>query len=395
MCIFMEEMILAVLVSGSVYSYILYPCILYFLCLWRPNKSILEMNAGDNTHKAQSVTIIVAAHNEIEAIENKIRNLLQLKQAFPDLEIIIASDCSTDGTDEICEAYANNNELVFIRSPVRGGKEVAQYKALCLARGDVIVFSDVSTLIYEQCLSNMMKYFSVAQVGAVSSKDSRSNECEAKDSEDFYLRYELWLRKMESRLAGCVGMSGSLFAARRDFCLPWCDHICSDFNIALNTIRAGSLVVSAEDVFGYYPSLKSTADEHDRRVRTVIRGMAGLYKNRDILLPFKNPLFSFQLFSHKLMRWLSPWCFIFLFIALTLLWSENSLNTSIFFGQLLLFFTYALSRVFPPLRQNLIFKLPIFFIESNLALIEAGIKFLMGERKEVWTPSRRKARNRV
>lgn len=391
----MEEIIVAFLFFGSVYSYIFYPCILYFLCLCRPNKCTLKFIAGDSTYQSQSVTAIVAVHNEIDAIENKIRNLLQLKEVFTDLEIIITSDCSTDGTDEICETYANNNELVFVRSSVRGGKEAAQYKAICLARGNIIIFSDVSTLIYEPCFSNIMKYFSVAQVGAVSSKDSRSNEDDIKDSEDFYLRYELWVRKMESQLAGCVGMSGSFFAARKEFCFPWCDYICSDFNVALNTVRAGSFVVSAEDVYGHYPSLSSAADEHNRRVRTVIRGMAGLYKNRDILLPFKNPFFSFQLFSHKLMRWLSPWCFIFLFLALTLLWSENSLNTTIFFGQLLLFLTYALSRVFSSLRQNTIFKLPIFFIESNIALIEAGMKFLLGERMEVWTPSRRKVKNQI
>lgn len=386
---------MAILFFGTVYSYIIYPCILHVICLWRPGKSIPETIAGENTYKDQSVTIIVAAHNEIESIENKIGNLLELKQAFPRLEIIIASDCSTDGTDEISEKYARNNDLKFVRSPVRGGKEAAQYNALALAEGSIIVFSDVSTLIYKECFANILKYFSLAHVGAVSSQDARLKEYDTKDSEGLYLRYELWIRKMESQLAGCVGMSGSFFAVRKEFCIPWCDYICSDFNIALNTVRAGSLVISASDVFGYYPGLKNVEDEHKRRVRTVIRGMAGLYKNRDILIPFKNPLFAFQIFSHKLMRWLSPWCFIALFIVLFFIWSETFFNTIVFWGQLLLFLTYALSRVFSSLRQNTIFKLPIFFIESNFALIEAGMKFLLGERVVVWTPSRRKVKNHV
>jgi glycosyltransferase involved in cell wall biosynthesis len=385
----MEEIILAILFFGSVYSYILYPCILHVICLWRTPKNICELKEYDSTFEAQAVTIIIAAHNEIKGIENKINNLLNLKQEYPQLEIIIASDCSTDGTDAICEKYANNNDLIFIRSPVRGGKEVAQHKALCLAQGKIIVFSDVSTLIYKECLSNILKYFSIAQVGAVSSQDARLNGYGAKDSEGLYLRYELWIRKMESQLAGCVGMSGSFFAVRKEFCLPWCDHICSDFNIALNTVRAGSLVISASDVFGYYPSLKNVADEHTRRVRTVIRGMVGLYKNRDILIPFKNPLFAFQIFSHKLMRWLSPWFFIALFIVLAFFWSENLFNTIVFLGQLLLLLLYVLSRVFVSLRQNIMLKLPVFFMESNLSVVEAGIQFLRGERMKIWKPSRR------
>ena len=386
----MEKIFIALLFFSSLYSYIVYPFALYIICLW---KSACEgkgkSKGGRGIFEEQSVTIIVAAYNEVKGIENKINNLILLRREIPGIEIIVASDCSSDGTDEICEKYANNNELKFIRSPIRGGKEVAQYNALCLAQGKIIVFSDVSTLIYKECLSNILNYFASSAVGAVSSQDARLNRHGAKDSEGLYLKYELWVRRMESQLAGCVGMSGSFFAVRKEFCLPWNTHICSDFNLALNTIRAGSLVISASDVFGYYPSLKNVDDEHARRVRTVIRGMAGLYTNRDILIPFKNPLFAFQIFSHKLMRWISPWCFIALFIILIFFWSENYFNTIVFYGQLLLLLTYVLSRVFNSLRQNIIFKLPVFFMESNLAMIEAGVKFLTGERMKIWNPSQR------
>ena len=319
----------------------------------------------------------------------KIHDLISLRETFPLLEIIIASDCSNDGTDQICKKYADQKAIKICRSTRRNGKEAAQYTALNIAQGDIIVFSDVSVFIHKTSLCNMLAYFSNPDIGAVSSRDRLINNHGSYDMEGIYIKYEMWVRKVESKLAGCVGMSGSFFAVRKKYCHPWRLNTCSDFNLAMNVARAGSRSISAEDSFGYYSNLKDTKDECKRRVRTVLKGMEGLYNNADVLMLSSNPLFSFEVFSHKLMRWLSPWFFIVLFLYLMFMWDKNILNSSILIGQIVILAIYMLSIVFTFLIKLRFFKVIIFFVSSNISVFKAGFKFLKGDKVRVWEPSRR------
>src|SRR5690606_5281565 len=168
-------------------------------------------------------------YNEEARIREKIENTLMVRFDPTRLELIVASDCSDDKTDDIVREYADRG-VRLVWSAERLGKENSQRTAIEAARGDVIVFSDVATQIPEDALEKLEAYFQDPQIGAVSSEDRFISKDGSIAGEGAYVKYEMWLRQQESKLAGLVGLSGSFFAARKEVCQIWDIHSPSDFN---------------------------------------------------------------------------------------------------------------------------------------------------------------------
>ena len=227
----------------ALYSYFLYPVALAALKGLAPRR-----RPASRGSEPPSLTMIVTAHNEETRIRDKILNTLAVD--FPGLEMIVASDSSTDGTDSIVREYEAHG-VRLVRAPERLGKENAQLHAIRAARGEVIVFSDVATQVPVDALRKLAVYFQDPAVGAVSSEDRFITREGTVAGEGAYVRYEMWLRRMESSLAGLVGLSGSFFAARKQVCAVWDIHSPSDFNTALNCARLGLRAVTAPDVLGF------------------------------------------------------------------------------------------------------------------------------------------------
>ncbi|WP_232522329.1 glycosyltransferase family 2 protein [Marinimicrobium alkaliphilum] len=334
------------------------------------------------------LSIIVTAYNEKDRIEPKIKNTLALQYPREQLEVIIASDCSTDGTDDIATGFAEQG-VKLVRAEERLGKENAQLAAINAASGDILVFSDVATEIPNDALLKLANYFSSPEVGSLSSEDRFITEEGKVAGEGAYVKYEMWLRSMESRLAGLVGLSGSFFAARAQVCQDWDIHSPSDFNTALNTAKAGLVAVSAPDVNGYYKDLKDPKKEYARKVRTVLRGMVGLSRHKDAMNPSKRGLFAFQVISHKLMRWAVPWCLLALFVVTLALVSRSWLYDLALIGQLAFYGVALLAHGVPRLQEIGPIRIVYFFVQVNIAVLHAGVKFLSGQRMTTWTPSAR------
>jgi Glycosyltransferases, probably involved in cell wall biogenesis len=230
----------------AIYSYFLYPVIL----------KILVKDAGvkdvDTSGEANwpKISLVITAFNEEGRIRQKLANTLQLKYAG-ELEIIVASDCSDDNTDDIVREYADKNVLL-VRAQERLGKENAQLTAIKEVSGEIVVFSDTATEIPEDALDKLVQHFADPEVGGVSSEDRFISQDGSVAGEGAYVKYEMWLRQQESKLAGLVGLSGSFFAARKEVCSEWDIHSPSDFNTALNCARLGYRAITAPDVLGYY-----------------------------------------------------------------------------------------------------------------------------------------------
>src|SRR5690606_21831 len=275
------------------------------------------------------------------------------------------------------------------RAQERLGKENAQLAAIREASGDIIVFSDVATQMRRDALRRLVAWFADPTVGAVSSEDRFISQDGSIAGEGAYVRYEMWLRQQESRLAGLVGLSGSFFAARRQVCQQWDIHSPSDFNTALNSARLGFRAISAPDVHGYYQDLKDPGKEYTRKIRTVIRGMTSLTRHPDVLNPFKFGLFAFQVISHKLMRWLVPWFLLGLLLTSFLL-AEQSYFYSLALAAQLAFYGIAIAAHFVGgLRSSGPVRLVYFFVQVNAAIFDASCRFLSGRRMTVWKPSAR------
>lgn len=367
----------------AIFSYFIYPVILRVNRLRTAHRLTLNPNADQ-----PSVSLIVTAYNEAARIEQKINNTLAIQYNRERLELIVASDCSDDGTDEIVGRYAAQG-VRLVRASERLGKENAQRTAIAAATGEILVFSDVATEIPPDALEKLVTYFSDPSVGAVSSEDRFISQDGSIAGEGAYVKYEMWLRKLESEQAGLVGLSGSFFAARKTICQEWDIHSPSDFNTALNAAKAGLRAVSAPDVLGYYQDLKDPSKEYARKIRTVIRGMTGLWRHKEVLNVKTMGFFAFQVFSHKLMRWLTPWFLVATFLLSALCATTGAFYSLIFIGQLAFYGLALAAHVLPNLRLIGPVKIIYFFVNVNIALLEAGIKFLAGQRMTTWKPSAR------
>lgn len=371
---------------AAIYSYFIYPLILRVLVAKVGIKTPVDDAQGAAV--AKSISLIVTAYNEESRIRQKIENSLQLINGDTRLEIIIASDCSTDTTDEIVQEYATRG-VRLVRAPERLGKEHAQQCAIQEAVGEILVFSDVATEIPADAIQKLMTYFTDRAIGAVSSEDRFTSQDGSIAGEGAYVKYEMWLRQQESKLAGLVGLSGSFFAVRKSLCNEWDIHSPSDFNTALNTAKAGLRAVTAPDVLGFYQDLKDPSKEYQRKIRTVIRGMTGLSRHVEVMGFGKFGFFSFQVISHKLMRWLTPWFLLIFFLLNALVADDGAFYFLLFLGQLGFYGVAVVAHFLPNLQSISAIKLVYFFVQVNIALLDASIKFIAGQRMTTWKPSAR------
>ena len=352
-----------------------------------PERKIQD-TASIELEQLPSISLIITAHNEESRMERKIRNTLDL--AYPEslLEIIVASDFSTDNTDSIVESYYDKG-VRLVRADKRRGKEYAQLCAINESKGDIIVFSDVATQIEPNALHILTGYFKDPAVGAVSSEDRFISQDGTVVGEGAYVKYEMWLRRLESKRAGLVGLSGSFFAARRQVCEIWDDSVPSDFNTALNCTKLNLIAVSAPDVIGVYTDVKDPSLEYRRKTRTVIRGISAISKHPEVLNIFAMGQFSYQVWSHKIMRWAEPWFLLALIILSLVIFNKHWVYSFALLLQLV-FYGLAIAGYFSKSLQSFtIIKIPYFFVQVNLAIAHASLQYLIGKRITVWEPSKR------
>ncbi len=362
------------------YSYLIYPLILFVLRFFRTK----QIRKGDITPK---LSILICAYNEEKKIRQKIENTLLLDYPEDLCQIIVSSDCSTDKTDDIVREYS---KVKLIRSPKRGGKENALKLAIAEATGEILVFTDVATIIDKAALNLLVKNFNDPSVGVVSSMDKFITESGTLAGEGAYIWYEMFLRRLETEVNGIVGVSGSFFAARKAICDNWADDLSSDFNTVLNGIKMGFRAVSDSSVIGYYPDLKSGQSEFPRKVRTVIAGITVFFRTIELLNVFKYGLYSWQILSHKLMRWLVPVFLLILFVITCIgAYQRDLFSTAVLFLQILFYADIVACQFKKKLQQFTLFKISYYFFLVNLAIVLAWFKYLSGTRIKLWEPSKR------
>lgn len=362
------------------YAYFGYPISLFFLRFFR-NRVVKKAAISPN------VTFIITAFNEGKRIKEKLENSLAFNYPHGKLQIIVASDGSTDDTNHISKDYAASGVELLEILP-RQGKENAQRVAVTHAKGEILVFSDVATRLEPDAIGEIVSNFADPMVGCVSSEDRIIGQDGKPCGEGFYVRYEMWLRRLESSVNSLVGLSGSFFAARKEVCQDFSPDLQSDFRTVLNSVKMGIRGVSDPHALGFYLNVADEKKEFDRKVRTVLRGMTVFFRHIELLNIFRYGLFSYQLFCHKLLRWLVP-----LFLCLALFSNILLADGSWVFSFLLLcqicFYIIAVWgwKITPP--SFVFLKILMYFFTVNWAIMVAWIKFFAGKRVVLWTPSER------
>lgn len=353
----------------------------------------LSKTSSDKKKYCPKVSYIITAYNEENRIKNKIENTLAQNYTKEKLEIIVASDCSSDKTDEIVKSY-HRQKIKLVRAPKRKGKENAQKYAIDASSGEILVFSDVATILSSDAISTIVNNFQNQDVGCVSSEDRFIDKNGKTGGEGAYVKYEMYLRKLESKANTIVGLSGSFFAARKKVCENWSCDLPSDFNTLLNSVKLGLKGISDPYSIGYYNNISDEKKEFDRKVRTVLRGISAFMKNLSLLNPFKYGLFSWQLFSHKLCKWLVPFWMITALISNAAIMSSSFLfyltfTVQIFFYYLAFCYFKSLNTIKTPSPFYTVMKLSYYFISVNFAIFISWINFFKGKRQTFWEPSKR------
>lgn len=370
------------------YTYAGYPIFIYAVSLLFPKK-IKRADFEPN------VTVLITAYNEEKDISAKIKNTLELDYPPEKLEILIASDGSTDRTDEIVKEFASEDVKLF-RQEGRAGKTVTQNNAVEQASGEIILFSDATTMYERDVLRRMMPNFADQTVGCVAGKliyvdNSRSNVGKGAKK---YWNYETFIKESESRACSLIGASGCLYAVRKSAYKPMYPEACSDFLIATKIYEQGLRSIYESAAVCTEETNRQAGKELQMRVRVISQTFTDLWRNRRMLNPFRSGFFAVELISHKLLRYAVPFFLILIFISTATLAFSSKIFAVVFALQILL---YAMAFVGWILEQNEnnidIFAIPLYFVLTNLASLVGFYKFLSGERYARWEPIRENNKN--
>lgn len=337
-----------------------------------------------------SVSLIITVFNEEKRIREKLENTLSIVYPVGKLEILVVSDGSTDRTDRIVSEY-HDRGITLVPVAVRRGKEHAQREAVAQAKGDLLVFTDVATLLEPEGLNRIASNFADPTVGCVSGEDRLIGIGGTTGGEGLYVRYEMWLRRLETEAHSLVGSSGSFFAARREVCRDFSGEMQSDFRTVLNSVKMGLRAINDSGALGYYKDVSDSKREFDRKVRTVLRGLTVFLRNLEFLNPSKYGFFSYQYFCHKLLRWLVPIFLVSAFVSNGFLIDDGRLFLITFLLQVM-FYGYGVSVswiVGTSESLGTLGKIPVYFVTVNASILVAWWKYIMGERIIMWKPSER------
>lgn len=373
------------------YTYLGYPLLLRLLSSFMPDPETIST-------QTPLVTLLITAYNEESVIADKIENSLVLDYPRDRLQILVAADGSNDQTTNIVESFAEQGvELSY--SKERKGKVAAINNAMARVRGDIIVFSDANNF-YESCtLRELVAPFADLTVGAVcGAKAIQVGDGVLGESEGLYWRYESFIKKQETRLGCCTGVSGEVLAIRHNLFETLPRRIINDdFYMAMRIIRKGYRIIYAPEARSTERVSLSARDEITRRAR-IIAGRYQAITFAHKLLPLNRPVVFWQIMSHKFLRPLVPFFMIGVLMANTfvVLWPAQAENHSLAlltppFNWLLLLLQimfYGVAVIGNKINGYSTFSkllyIPTFFVNSNLAALIGLVRFISKRQTPLW-----------
>lgn len=373
-------------VAAILYTYAGYPVLLMILSKLR-GRPVLRREFEP------PVTVIIAAYNEERDLAQKLENTLALDYPKDKLEVLVTSDCSSDGTDDIVRSFAPRGVRLH-RQTERLGKTAAQNAAVEKATGEVLLFSDATTHYRPDVLRSMVPSFADPSVGCVTGNVIYSHDANSSVSHGTrsYWNYEFLLKKHESAITSLIGVCGCMYAVRKSAYVPLYHEACSDFLVATTMVRQGLRAVYEPDAICVEEPNARANKELAVRVRIIAQTLADLWRNRDVLNPATKGFYAVQLLSHKVMRYLVPLFLIQLFITSGILAFNSLFYAAIFLAQVCFYLAAFASALMVRFGVNSRWlALPQYFVITNLACLIALFKLVRGERYIKWEPVRERA----
>lgn len=366
-----------------VYVYVLFPAIV----------RLLARGFGAAVAEADmplSVSIIVTAYNEEKGILAKLENLLALDYPAGLVDIIVASDASSDATERLVRD-CGSERVQLLRVEGRNGKTACQNAAAAIAHGEILVFTDATTRLDAGALRALIRRFFSSDVGCVAGRlmyMSRTENVTGRGGETYW-DYEIKLRMAESSLGSLIGVSGCLYAVRRSAYRAINPGLISDFVISMKMREQSLRTVLAANAICYEDTLNRGTHEVSMRVRVAIRSINALICERRFLNPWRYGLFAWQLWSHKLLRYASPFLWLTALGANLVLTWEHPLYGALLVCQIAIILAGAVGFALQSRLANLgILSQPYYFLLTNIAAFLAALRYARGERMVTWKPLR-------
>jgi cellulose synthase/poly-beta-1,6-N-acetylglucosamine synthase-like glycosyltransferase len=363
------------------YTYVGFPLLLAVRARLRPR----PWREADVT---PSVSLVVCAHNEAAAIGAKLENTLALDWPRERLQVLVASDGSTDATESVVRGFERRG--VRLLSLPRRGKIPTLNAAVAEATGELLVFSDANSMWAPDALRALTRPFADPAVGGVAG-DQRylgQRERDGSDGERAYWSLDRELKRWESAAGSVTSATGAIHAIRRELFRPVAPGVTDDFFVSTNVIRAGRRLVFAPAAMAFEPATTTSGAEFQRKVRVATRGLRGVWVMRALLDPFRHGFYALQLFSHKVARRLVGVPLLAAGLATPFLWDEGWIYRAALLAQLAVYGAAAAAWRVRGLARAKPFAIPLYFCLVNLAALRAAWNVVTGRRIDVWEPER-------
>lgn len=367
------------------YAYAGYPLILWLISFFI--KAPIKKSA-----LTPSVSLVISAFNEEMILSKKLENALLLNYPENLLEIAVISDGSTDKTNKIIHHFAEQSDnIVPCIAPTNKGKTACLNDFVPQLKGEIIIFSDANSFYGKNLMRQIVRPFADPDVGLVtgSTRYIAPPEAESPSGAGLYSRLERLTKSLETKTGSCVGADGAVFAIRKSLFSPLQADDINDLVIPFHIVSKGYRGILEPSVFCAEEAAGKTG-ELERQIRITTRTLRAILNHKHLLNPFEYPLFSFKLFSHKLMKYLVPFFMLALLTTNALLAFEGGTSYRIVLVLQGLFYACALIGFFqkPEVQKARMLRVCSIFLTVNIAYLVGWFKYLAGERYTAWKPQR-------
>ncbi len=378
------------------YSYLGYGILLYAIIKVRRILGLSKPFTGNEDYEPE-VTLFVAAYNEKDYVNEKVKNSFSLNYPQEKVHHVWVTDGSDDGTPDILRQY---DGVEVYHEDARGGKIGAMNRGMKFVKTPIVIFSDGNTTLGEDSVCEIVNLFKDPKVGCVSGEKrivNKDADAAAGAGEGIYWKYESTLKKWDAELYSVVGAAGELFAIRTEL---WQevekDTLLDDFIISLRVAMAGYTIQYNPEAYAIETASANVKEELKRKIRISAGGIQSVVRMRSLLNVFKYGTLSFQYISHRVLRWtLTPLLLLCIIpINFVLAYQDqfelSNIYTLLFAGQIL-FYVAALLGWFLENRRikvKLLF-VPYYFFIMNLSVYLGFRRYLKGSQSVNWQRAKR------
>lgn len=348
------------------------------------------------TPSLPTVSLLIAAFNEEDIIEEKIKNCLELAYPKDKLQVIFITDGSSDNTAAIISKY---KEVKLLHENIRSGKMAAIKRAIPFVNSEIIIFTDANTFLNTTAINELVKHYQNPKVGAVAGEKRILVAQQADASaagEGFYWKYESTLKKWDYELYSNVGAAGELFSIKTNLYQPIEDDtIVDDHMIAMRIAEKGYIIAYEPKAYAIETASANTKEELKRKIRIAAGGIQSIFRLKKSANPFHNPVLTFQYISHRVLRWtITPWLMVFVFL-LNIVICLNAPNLVLYQIMLALQTVFYLAAIFGSILESRSIKIkilfiPFYFCMMNYATIIGAFRYFKGKQSAAWEKSKRK-----